>query len=154
MYRVALESVAVQPPLGSIGGHAGPLGGGWKGVRLWCQQETAGAGWGALLNNFDLLVLQVDADISLESEPGHHPVPCPPPKDVVQAVRKLVLTWLGKTQMPPKTLLCIPAMASETWALVALFPDDPSGELRWTRRHGRVRRVSNRHQSHLSPARE
>lgn len=114
------ESIAVQPPLGSHGGDSGPLGGGWKGVRTWCCQEDHAAA----LANADLLVVQVDADVA--AEPEHALLqPCPPPSATGNKIRGLVGAWLGRPP-PERMLLCVPAMASETWALVALFPTAPT----------------------------
>jgi len=113
------ESIAVQPP----GGAAGPFGGGWKGVRAWCTSEVAAASprWVALLQNTDLLILQVDADVAAEDEIGLAR-PCPPPADSADEVRTLILEWLGMQELPEQVVLCVPSMASETWALVALLP--------------------------------
>jgi len=116
-------SIAVQPPTGLIGGAAGPFGGGWKGVRHWCTSEVRAheVGWAALLGNVDLLILQVDADVA--SEPTiNRAKPCPPPTGSADEVRALVLEWLGFQVLPTQVVLCVPSMASETWALVALLP--------------------------------
>jgi hypothetical protein len=66
------EPVPVQPPLGAIGGHAGPLGGGWKGVRRWCQQEApvGGGPLRVLLQNHDLIIVHVDADVAKDHDSG------------------------------------------------------------------------------------
>ena len=111
------EPMPIQPPTGVVGGAAGPLGGGWKGVRTWCQQEDPAT----VLSNADLLIVQVDADIALDPA-NDCAQPCPPPTDTVRAVRALVQGWLGMDELPGKLVLCVPSMASETWALVALFP--------------------------------
>lgn len=117
------EPIAVQPPTGLLGGAAGPFGGGWKGVRDWCTSEVRAheVGWAALLANVDLLIVQVDADVA--SDPTiHRARPCPPPTGSADGVRSLVLGWLGVQALPDQVVLCVPSMASETWALVALLP--------------------------------
>jgi hypothetical protein len=35
-----------------------------------------------------------------------------------------VLRWLGEKSVPPRTILCTPSKALETWVLVGLFPGD------------------------------
>ncbi len=118
------EPIHVQPPRTCIGGDAGGLGGGWKGVRTWCRQEAA-AGLPAVLRNADLLIIQVDADVSREAELNCSR-PCPPPSAGADEVRALLLAWLGVSSVPRKVVLCVPSMASESWALVALFPASPA----------------------------
>lgn len=119
------EPRPIQPPTGVVGGDAGPLGGGWKGVRAWCRQESdAQNDFVAVLSNADLLIIQVDADVACEDE--HAPtLPCPPTSPRCGYVRTLVMGWLGRTGLPPDVLLCVPAAASETWAFVALHPKAP-----------------------------
>lgn len=116
------EPVSVQPPLGLLGGDSGPLGGGWRGVKAWCEQESHAADdFKPLMANADLLIIQIDADVALEDD--HDPtLACPPPKIRSDSVRALVQAWLGRSDLPDAVLLCVPAMATETWALVALYP--------------------------------
>jgi len=118
----------LQPPLSDIGGGSGPLGGGWKGVRLWCQQEApvGGSMLRVLLDNHDLVMVHVDADVATERDGGIDlaaDARCPPPSVFADPVRAAVLTWLGVPRAPVGLVLCVPAMATETWALVALFPE-------------------------------
>jgi hypothetical protein len=54
--------------------------------------------------------------------------PCPPPSDTVDAVMAEMMTWLGIAALPADVVLCVPSMASETWALAALFPELPGGD--------------------------
>jgi len=85
-------------------------------VRTWCRQGDPNTA----LANADLLIVQVDADVAFDPDNAcAHP--CPPPPNTVSAVQALVHQWLG-TVPPARLLLCIPSMATETWALVALFP--------------------------------
>ncbi|MCB9746494.1 MAG: hypothetical protein H6741_33635 [Alphaproteobacteria bacterium] len=122
VYLDDYDTLAVQPPSGLMGGDSGPLGGGWRGVQSWCEQEShAAQGFQPLLSNANLLIIQVDADVAMDDE--HDPNrPCPPVNARVDYVRDLLMTWLGHVHLPQEVLLCVPATASETWALVALHP--------------------------------
>lgn len=118
----------LQPPRSAIGGDSGPLGGGWKGVRLWCQQESSvgGRSLRVVLQNHDLVVVHVDADVAKEHDSGvslAEGACCPPPSVFTDPVRSAVLAWLDVSRAPAGLVLCVPAMATETWALVALFPE-------------------------------
>ncbi len=58
-------------------GAAGPLGGGWKGVRKWCMQAAERAG-GALREDplfvsYDILILHLDADVA-GNDPANDPI--------------------------------------------------------------------------------
>ena len=120
------ESRAIQPPLGLVGGDNGPLYGGWRGVKAWCQQESgSGDNFASILGNADVLIIQVDADGACD--PEYDPsLPCPPPSHRCAYVRDLIRGWLGRAELPKRVVLCVPAMASETWAFVALYPDSPA----------------------------
>ncbi len=122
-YLDDFEPLPIQPPKGVLGGDAGPFGGGWKGVRSWCRDVAAQGGLHrvAVLENADILVIQVDADVT-HDEKVDRAKPCPPPADTANEVRALVGEWLGVDTLPDKVVQCVPSMASETWALVALFP--------------------------------
>jgi hypothetical protein len=61
----------IQPDESRYGGDAGPHGGGWKGVRGWCQSVRDAGGIkavGALPEDVDLLVIHIDADIAAALE--------------------------------------------------------------------------------------
>lgn len=116
------EVLPIQPPISALGAaHSGEHGGGWRGLLGWCNQE--GPSLHTLLQNSDILIIQIDCDVAYEGE--DFGAVCPPPDSAVEAVRDLVLEALGIDLLPPKTILCAPGMASETWAMVALFPQDP-----------------------------
>jgi hypothetical protein len=119
------RSTAIQPPISNRGGDSGPLGGGWKGVRLWCQQESqceGGLRQSSALENHDLVVIHLDADVAAEPD-INCAQPCPPPSSTCYALRSLLMQWLNVNALPANVLLCVPAQATESWALVALFPD-------------------------------
>jgi hypothetical protein len=116
----------------------GVHGFGWPGVYRWClQTATEGSGRvgaSALFRFHDVLVVQLDADAagktyrSAHIEETVHDLPCerpcPPVTDTTDALRKVMLRWMGESRVPPRTVLCVPSKALETWILVALFPGD------------------------------
>jgi hypothetical protein len=117
----------LQPDESRYGGDAGPHGGGWKGVRSWCQSVQAAGGLeaiGALRPDIDLLMIHVDADIVFEPE---HDVNyrCPPPENNILAAEAIVMTWLGLPCLPNNVLIWVPGMATEAWLLRAIFPELP-----------------------------
>jgi len=117
----------IQPVGALYGGAHGPHGGGWKGVRAWCQSAAEAGGMeavGALGDGVDLLVIHVDSDIGLDEEHGLNR-PCPPPCDTVKEIEALVLRWLGLSKLPDNVILWIPCMATEAWVLRALHPTLP-----------------------------
>jgi hypothetical protein len=101
----------------------GGFGGGWKGVRGWCQSAVATKGLEVTLANARALVVHVDADIAYDKEISCAK-PCPPAQDTTDAVRATVLAWLGAAPEDRRILLCVPAMATEAWVFCALFAKD------------------------------
>lgn len=122
-------------------------GGGWTKVYLWCRQMLDEANGNARSSNLfqqhEILVIQIDADVAdkkytddqrIKTPPQDLPLrmpcskpcktPCPRPRQITDALRQTILGWLNETQVPPRTVLCVPARSIETWVLVALFPDD------------------------------
>ncbi|MAG32382.1 MAG: hypothetical protein CL908_15985 [Deltaproteobacteria bacterium] len=94
-------------------------------MRSWCCQEARlDGGRGAIQGNSDILIIHVDTDVAAEAEIDRARE-CPPPGDSANEVRTLILEWLGVNGLSEDILLCVPSMSSETWALVALYPDDP-----------------------------
>ena len=86
-----------------------------------------------LFDSFDMLVIQLDADVAekryaddqrIAPAPTDLPCnhPCPPPEATTNALRRVLLGWMGEVVVPPKTVLCTPSREIETWLLVALFP--------------------------------
>lgn len=132
------EPVAIQPLLSDSFGAT--TRGGWTEVYFWCREGAKQAG-GYLRDNplfeiFDMLIIQVDADVAgkkysddqrITDDPGDLPcvkLPCPPCSTTTDALRKVILGWMGETDVPPKTVLCTPSKALETWLLVALYPNN------------------------------
>lgn len=119
----------------------GEMGSGWVGVYRWCHQ-SAKRGKGRLsqdalvFQNYDLLVLHLDADVaglsyedgSLTNEPGDGALPChqpcPPPSATVTALRPVLLSWCGETAVPQRTVICMPSKSTEAWVVAMLFPGD------------------------------
>jgi hypothetical protein len=118
-----------------------PLGAGWVGVYRWCHQ-SAERGGGRLgddalvLQNYDLLLLHLDADVAAEQY-GHGAIApratdgvlpcelaCPPPQHTTNALRLVLLSWCGETAVPARTVICMPSKSIEAWVVAALFPND------------------------------
>lgn len=132
-------------PEGSVaftgGGNAGALGGGWRGVYRWCLQAAQRSGGRVgddpLFLAYDVLLLHLDADVASE-DPAKLAVapipelaemlpcerPCPPPIATVDALRMVMLAWIGEPQVPPGTVLCTPSKSTEAWVMAAIFPND------------------------------
>lgn len=122
------------------GGDAGALGGGWRGVYRWCRQAAERSG-GAVRNDplfvaFDLLVVQLDADVATvdpSTDASPDPIlvaafpcehPCPPAATTTNALRQVVLAWLGESAVPPKVVLCTPSKSADAWMIAVHFPSD------------------------------
>ncbi|MGO9274766.1 MAG: hypothetical protein ACLQOO_31815 [Terriglobia bacterium] len=81
---------------------------------------------------YDLLILHLDADVAgkdyadarIADMANDLPCsqPCPPPEASTNALRKVMLGWIGENVAPPKTVFCTPSMMTETWVLCALYP--------------------------------
>lgn len=135
------QSVAFAGPT-----HFGPLGGGWGAVYKWCRQaqERAGGKLGddELFRSYGLLIIHVDADVAgksyadlggeierTEQARAKGPdlpceQPCPPPEASTERLREVVLRWAGETQVPARTVLCIPSKSTEAWVVKVLSPQD------------------------------
>lgn len=135
-----------------------PNGAGWGGVYRWSRQ-AAEEGGGSLsgssvLSQWDLLIVHLDADVADKTyssaniqSPPHNDLPCakscPPPRQTTDALRMVLLRWLGEQTCPLRTILCTPSKTTDTWVLTAVFPDkakfqqqnwechpDPAGQFR------------------------
>jgi hypothetical protein len=120
-------------------GDAGLLGGGWRGVYKWCLQSSERGG-GSLSGDplfiaYDILVLHLDADVAGEDPANdtYSPIPklkgllpcekaCPPPTDTTQALRSVMLIWIGEQNLPQRTVFCTPSKSSEAWVVYIFFP--------------------------------
>lgn len=113
---------------------------GWGGVYFWCRQMVEQAAGPASNNPLfamgeTIVVIQVDADIARRSYADYEITnapnddlpceqPCPPPSATTDALRSVLLGWLGESSVPPGAVLCIPSKNIETWLLVGLFPEN------------------------------
>jgi hypothetical protein len=121
----------------------GKMGTGWAGVYRWCHQSARrGAGRlegdSVLFQNYDLLILHLDADVaankyangSIAPNPTDAPLPCerpcPESHDTTNALREVLLSWCGEANVPAKTVICMPSKSTEAWVVAALFPNDRS----------------------------
>lgn len=104
-------SVAFQPP--NIAG----TGAGWAGVYRWCRQSAAEGGGSvsgsSALFNHDVLIVQVDADVANKTygsgniQNATHDdlpceAPCPPVNATTNALRAVILNWLGDDECHPR----------------------------------------------------
>ncbi len=132
-------------PEGSVAfagrGNAGPLGGGWKGVYRWCKQAALRGGGSPsgdpLFLETDLLILHLDADVA-GKDPANDPIDpiqdllgllpcaqaCPPARATTEALRLVMLSWVGENRTPTRTILCTPSKSTEAWVMAAFFPND------------------------------
>lgn len=121
------------------------LGSGWGGVLKWCTElrsrRVSRLDADATLSGYDMVVLQLDADVAhksyadfgeaaaaacadLPTLPCHRP--CPPVGDTVGALQSVLLGWLGMPGgLGPRAALCIPSKAIESWLAAAVFSTDP-----------------------------
>ena len=123
------------------GGDAGRLGGGWRGVYKWCLQAVDRGGGvlsgDPLFIGYDLLLIHLDADVAGEDPANarHYPIPeldgilpceqpCPPAQATTDALRLVLLSWVGETQVPEKTVFCTPSKSTEAWVMAIYFPND------------------------------
>jgi hypothetical protein len=123
--------VMIQPETSRGFGHSGPHGGGWKGVKGWCETARDAGGLAAvgLLQGDDVLVVHVDADIAVDAEVSCAR-PCPPARDTCDALRATILCeWLGLATPAPRLVLFVPSKATEAWVLAALYPHELPQEL-------------------------
>lgn len=118
------------------------LGTGWGGVLRWCvdfaKRRHAQLEDDPTLPGFDLFVLHADADVAeaaymnvsteladLAKARGWPVLPnrvrCPPASGSADAVRGCLLSWTGLVTPGPKTVLCVPSKAIESWLVAAAF---------------------------------
>ena len=116
----------------------GSTGVGWVGVYRWSRQSASEGGGSvsgcSALSNHDLLIVHVDADVAgrtyasgnIQDAPRQDlpcEAPCPPPCETTNALRAVVLNWLGEHECPPQVVLCTPSKSIEAWVLAAIWPE-------------------------------
>ena len=135
------EFHTVQPE-GSAAFGSSPVdraGGGWVGIYHWCRQaalEGEGCVSGSsVFRNCDMLVLHVDADVAerrysdgnirdADCEDLPCAEPCPPPGTTTDALRSVILKWLGEHGCPGQIVMCTPSKNIEAWLLAAIWPEN------------------------------
>ena len=138
---VEFELQVLQPEASvAFNGAARSDSGGWHGVFQWCRQASMEGGGSvsssAVFMHHDVLVIHVDADVAgatygsanISSPPRIDlpcEQPCPPASVTTNALRRVVLNWLGETACPDRLVLCTPSKSMEAWVVVALWPDNP-----------------------------
>ena len=139
--NIEFEFQTLQPE-GSVAFGSSPsrTGTGWGGVYRWCRQSAAEGGGSvsgsSVLSNHDLLIIQVDADVAGKtySSAGIRDAPsqdlpcnrpCPPASGTTNALRTVVLGWLGERQCPCRVVLCTPSKNMEAWVIATVWPTNP-----------------------------
>lgn len=120
-------------------GAFGSTGGGWPGVCRWCRQaaeEGQGTVSGsAALFSHHVLIVHLDADVAGKTYAGGNirdaprddlpcEEPCPPADGTTNALRTVLMGWLGEQECPPRVTLCIPSKSTEAWVVAAVWPDN------------------------------
>ena len=118
---------------------SGSTGAGWVGVYRWSRQATEEAGGAvrnsAVFSHHDVLVVHLDADVAtktyasggIEDAPKDDlpcDEPCPPPSDTTNALRAVVLNWLGEVSTPRRMVFCTPAMDMDAWVVASVWPEN------------------------------
>ena len=113
-------------------------GAGWAGVYRWSRQAAREGGGpvsgSSALSHHDVLIVHVDADVAGEMYASGNirdapcedlpcEEPCPPPDGTTNALRAVVLNWLGEHECPPRIVLCTPSKSIEAWVLAAVWPE-------------------------------
>ena len=133
------EFNTVQPEASAAFGATtyGRTGVGWAGVYRWSRESREEGGGSvsgsAVFDHHDLLIVHVDADVAsntyasagiVNAPKGDLPCdrPCPPPSGSTNALRTVVLNWLGETQPPSRLVFCTPSMDMEAWVVAMVWP--------------------------------
>ena len=118
---------------------SGSTDAGWVGVYRWSRQSLREGGGSvsgsSVLSYHDVLIVHVDADVagktyasgSIRDAPCEDlpcEEPCPPPHETTNALRAVVLNWLGEHECPPRIVLCTPSKSIEAWVLAAIRPEN------------------------------
>ena len=124
----------------AFGGETSSMTGtGWVGVYRWSRQAALEGGGSvsksSALKSHDLVIVHVDADVAgksyssggIEDAPWDDlpcEEPCPPVSNTTNALRMVVLKWLGEVQCPRRVVLCTPSKSIEAWMVAAVWPDN------------------------------
>ena len=111
---------------------------GWVGVHRWSRQSACEGGGSvsgsSALSHHDVLIVHVDADVAgktyasggIRDAPRDDlpcEAPCPPPDNTTNALRSVILDWLGEHERPSRIVLCTPSKSTEAWVLAAIWPE-------------------------------
>ena len=135
------EFQTLQPEVSAAFDHAPHhgTGVGWVGVYRWSRQSACEGGGSvsgcSALSHHDVLIVHVDADVAgktyasgnIRDEPCEDlpcEKPCPPPHDTTNALRAVVLNWLGEHGCPSQVVLCTPSKSMDAWVLAAIWPEN------------------------------
>ena len=139
---VEFEFQTLQPE-GSLAFQPNPFvdtGAGWAGVYRWTRQAAVEGGGSitscSVLSHHDLLIVHLDADVAHKTYQSAHisdspfrdlpcDRPCPPANATTDALRAVLLGWLGEDTCPERVVLCTPSKSIETWVLAAIRPENP-----------------------------
>lgn len=88
-----------------------------------------------VLSYHDLLIVHADADVAGKAYPEGNirdapsedlpcEEPCPPPDRTTNALRGVIVNWLGERKCPPRIVLCTPSKSTEAWVVAAVWPDN------------------------------
>ena len=130
----------LQPETSEAFGSAsfGTMGAGWAGVYRWSRQAAREGGGSvsgsSALSNHDVLIVHADADVASKTYTSGNirdapcedlpcDQPCPPVDRTTNALRAVVLNWLGERGCPPRVVLCTPSKSIEAWVLAAVWPE-------------------------------
>ena len=117
----------------------GTTGTGWVGVYRWSRQAAREGGGSvsgsAALSQHDVLIVHVDADVAgktyasggIQDAPHEDlpcEAPCPPPDATTNALRGVVLNWLGEPKCPRRVVLWTPSKNTDAWVLAAMCPEN------------------------------
>ena len=139
--NIEFELQTLQPEgSAAFGSSSSRTGTGWGGVYRWCRQSAEEGGGSvsgsSVLSNHDLLIIEVDADVagktyssaSIRDAPSQDlpcSQPCPPASGTTNALRTVILGWLGERQCPCRVVLCTPSTNVEAWVIAAVWPTNP-----------------------------
>jgi hypothetical protein len=122
--RTVLEdfelNVAQPEPTFGVGSNYGPDGGGWKGVRGWCQgvAQSGGTASSPVFQNADLVIVHLDTDVSDDPEilcRQQRSIGVRPCEPTSVALKAAIMHWLSGNHQ--KLVVCIPHLQTESWLL-------------------------------------
>lgn len=121
----AIRPLVLQPDSSAtpgFGSDYGPRGGGWMGVKRWCELVARDfGGIAAFLCNYepkiDLFIIHIDADVAREETLNCY-AGCPPIQPTIDNLKSVVEGWMGDEIAHP-VVLCIPSDNLEAWVWAA-----------------------------------